>query len=174
MLQLTDEPDKRCYPLGDHLLCHTCHIARLSSQYPDQTFYMDPKTRNIQNTSRDPRHSLSLPATSPSSYTAVSMQNFGGPPLMMSGSGGGNNSTVGGGWIPSGPHTYAGSHYDNGRAGMQNGGGMHLPSHAPLQHMSSIGGSSTSSNSSSNGYSPGPAPPRPTSSKPTTYTITDL
>lgn len=24
--QLTDEPDKRCYPLNDHLLCKKCHI----------------------------------------------------------------------------------------------------------------------------------------------------
>ncbi|XP_014680862.1 PREDICTED: LIM domain-containing protein jub-like [Priapulus caudatus] len=28
-MQLTDEPDKRCYPLGDHLLCHDCHINRI-------------------------------------------------------------------------------------------------------------------------------------------------
>jgi len=28
-IQLTDEPDKRCYPLNDHLLCKTCHVQRL-------------------------------------------------------------------------------------------------------------------------------------------------
>ncbi|GFQ86712.1 LIM domain-containing protein jub [Trichonephila clavata] len=28
-LQLTDEPDKRCYPLDCHLLCQECHVHRL-------------------------------------------------------------------------------------------------------------------------------------------------
>ena len=28
-MQLTDEPDKRCYPLGEHLLCRGCHLAKL-------------------------------------------------------------------------------------------------------------------------------------------------
>ena len=28
-VQLTDEPDKRCYPLQEHLLCHSCHIQRI-------------------------------------------------------------------------------------------------------------------------------------------------
>ena len=29
-MQLTDEPDKRCYPLEEHLLCHTCHLNRIA------------------------------------------------------------------------------------------------------------------------------------------------
>jgi len=28
-MQLTDEPDKRCYPLSDHLLCRGCHLTKL-------------------------------------------------------------------------------------------------------------------------------------------------
>ncbi|XP_050304687.1 LIM domain-containing protein jub isoform X2 [Anthonomus grandis grandis] len=29
-MQLTDEPDKRCYPLDSRLFCRTCHIQRLN------------------------------------------------------------------------------------------------------------------------------------------------
>ncbi|XP_061189937.1 Wilms tumor protein 1-interacting protein homolog isoform X1 [Saccostrea echinata] len=48
-LQLTDEADKRCYPLDNHLFCHGCHITRLKSQFPDEHFFYDPVTKNIQN-----------------------------------------------------------------------------------------------------------------------------
>ncbi|XP_046676512.1 LIM domain-containing protein jub [Homalodisca vitripennis] len=29
-MQLTDEPDKRCYPLEGHLMCRSCHISHLN------------------------------------------------------------------------------------------------------------------------------------------------
>ncbi|XP_052061444.1 Wilms tumor protein 1-interacting protein homolog isoform X1 [Mytilus californianus] len=48
-LQLTDEPGKRCYPIEDHLWCHSCHIKRLSVMFPEEQFYFDPYTHNIQN-----------------------------------------------------------------------------------------------------------------------------
>ena len=34
-MQLTDEPDKRCYPLDDHLFCRTCHIKELGGMQPN-------------------------------------------------------------------------------------------------------------------------------------------
>lgn len=33
-MQLTDEPDKRCYPLDNRLMCRACHIQRLSHTQP--------------------------------------------------------------------------------------------------------------------------------------------
>lgn len=52
-LQLTDEADKRCYPLDGQLFCHSCHIARLNVQFPNETFYVDPQTFNIHNRGSD-------------------------------------------------------------------------------------------------------------------------
>jgi len=34
-MQLTDEPDKRCYPLDSHLLCRSCHISHLNENQPE-------------------------------------------------------------------------------------------------------------------------------------------
>eukprot|EP00095_Tigriopus_kingsejongensis_P011791 maker-scaffold119_size336447-snap-gene-2.37 protein:Tk11791 transcript:maker-scaffold119_size336447-snap-gene-2.37-mRNA-1 annotation:"lim domain-containing protein jub isoform x1" len=34
-IQLTDEPDKRCYPLDDHLFCKSCHIKQLGGIMPE-------------------------------------------------------------------------------------------------------------------------------------------
>lgn len=48
-LQLTDETDKRCYPLDGRLYCHSCHIAQLRARFPHETFYVDPLTFNIHN-----------------------------------------------------------------------------------------------------------------------------
>lgn len=65
-VQLTDEQDKRCYPLDDHLFCQTCHIKRLHQVYPGEQFYMDPYTYNILNkTSGGQRDSIivNMPAT---------------------------------------------------------------------------------------------------------------
>ncbi|XP_008544681.1 Wilms tumor protein 1-interacting protein homolog [Microplitis demolitor] len=33
-MQLTDEPDKRCYPLDGRLMCRACHIERISLTQP--------------------------------------------------------------------------------------------------------------------------------------------
>lgn len=33
-MQLTDEPDKRCYPLEGRLMCRACHIQRISHIQP--------------------------------------------------------------------------------------------------------------------------------------------
>lgn len=40
-MQLTDEPDQRCYPLDGHLLCRNCHLHRLHA--------MGRTTSNIQD-----------------------------------------------------------------------------------------------------------------------------
>lgn len=52
-MQLTDEPDKRCYPYQDILLCRNCHIKRLNMRYPDEKFCVDPVTQLIKNMADD-------------------------------------------------------------------------------------------------------------------------
>ncbi len=49
-MQLTDEPDKRCYPLESSLLCHTCHLRRLGIS-PDDSVSMQPVAVTSQNIS---------------------------------------------------------------------------------------------------------------------------
>ena len=41
-IQLTDEPDKRCYPLDHHLLCHTCHLRRLRLPQHQPSAHLSP------------------------------------------------------------------------------------------------------------------------------------
>lgn len=36
-IQLTDEPDKRCYPLEGCLLCRSCHLTRISNDPSEPT-----------------------------------------------------------------------------------------------------------------------------------------
>lgn len=68
-MQLTDEPDKRCYPLDDHLFCHMCHIKRLHLEYPDEQFYIDPYTFNILNkTTGNQRDSIAIMPAPVSAY----------------------------------------------------------------------------------------------------------
>ncbi|KAL4642216.1 Wilms tumor protein 1-interacting protein [Arapaima gigas] len=38
-LQLNDEEGHRCYPLKDHLLCHSCHLHRLKDQRSQPSSY---------------------------------------------------------------------------------------------------------------------------------------
>lgn len=71
-LQLTDEQDKRCYPLDDRLFCHMCHIKRLHQEYPGEQFYIDPYTFHILNkTSGSQRDSIAIMPATMSSYPHV-------------------------------------------------------------------------------------------------------
>lgn len=33
-MQLTDEPDKRCYPFDGHLMCRACHLQKIATLQP--------------------------------------------------------------------------------------------------------------------------------------------
>lgn len=73
-MQMTDEADKRCYPLDDHLYCHTCHIKRLHLEYPDEQFYIDPYTFNILNkTTGNQRDSIAIMPAPVSAYPNSSL-----------------------------------------------------------------------------------------------------
>lgn len=89
-MQLTDEPDKRCYPLDDHLYCQMCHIKRLSLEYPNEQFYIDPYTSNILNkTTGNQRDSISIMPAAMSSYP----QNAPAPKNLNSSGTAGNGGT---------------------------------------------------------------------------------
>ncbi|XP_052816200.1 Wilms tumor protein 1-interacting protein homolog isoform X2 [Mya arenaria] len=92
-MQLTDEADKRCYPLDDHLYCQICHMKRLTLEYPNEKFYIDPYTYNILNKPGNQRDSISI---TPASMSAFPQQMGGimGGSIRPSGSGGSGVSSL--------------------------------------------------------------------------------
>lgn len=47
-MQLTDEPDKRCYPYEGRLMCRGCHIQILSLQQNNGSGRVEPVSASYQ------------------------------------------------------------------------------------------------------------------------------
>ncbi|CAL1533635.1 unnamed protein product, partial [Lymnaea stagnalis] len=101
-LQLTDEADKRCYPLDGHLFCHSCHIARLNAQFPNESFYVDPLTYNIHNRGEVRRNSDGSGDTLSMAHQYSAVPMHAGistmPPLVVGQTGGSSNLNYGPGY----------------------------------------------------------------------------
>ncbi|XP_070574738.1 Wilms tumor protein 1-interacting protein homolog isoform X2 [Ptychodera flava] len=77
-IELTDEPEKWCYPFEDHLLCHACHISKLqelqqpySSPQPEPYYHqLQPSFPNQSSPKHGPRYGQS-PVTSPLPHHSI-------------------------------------------------------------------------------------------------------
>ncbi|XP_059176299.1 uncharacterized protein LOC131955980 [Physella acuta] len=149
-LQLTDEADKRCYPLDGHLFCHSCHIARLNAQFPNESFYVDPLTYNIHNRGEVRRGSDASNGDSTHMmhpYSAMPMHaGLSTVPPLVIGQTGGNSSHNGDG------HLYGNNGYShNGHSGLnaQMDGGLSNGNLGYIRARGSMGSSHSSGGSQS-------------------------
>lgn len=86
-MQLTDEPDKRCYPLEDHLLCQKCHLLRLGLPVTGVPGFDCGGGSTLSSVS-----SAQLPLSGPISQFGGSAATGGAPSPLVGGVGGGGAS----------------------------------------------------------------------------------